>query len=341
MSSNGHIRLKRQFSLVPHSPDEVELRAGVWNAVSYTLNDESQSGRLYRLLVRLDGTASPGEIAESEGVPHDDVESLIDHLSGLGVVEFGPTSALDHYLDTMVPWRAPPEPGVTRPIVLLGEDDVSNEIDRLVRAMLPDSDIRRDRTAPAGLDRHAGSLNDGIAFELGLEAFEHWRGVFVIAASSAVHPLRMRALNRVCLALDIPWLHAAVDGPFIFVGPLAIPRRSACYECLETRITMNLRESASYQRYKRALVEGKVRSGRCPLEPALAGLMASHVALEAINFLASGGGHTVSKTLAIHVPTMEFAFHEVLRAPGCAACGSIAERDDVELYFDMAAVLGE
>ena len=98
---------------------------------------------------------------------------------------------------------------------------------------------------------------------------------------------------------------------------------------------MNLRESASYQRYKRALVERQVREGRLPVEPAIAGTLASLTALETLNFALTGSSFTVNKVLAIYLPTMEFTFNEVLRAPSCTACSPLPERDDTELYFDM------
>jgi hypothetical protein len=36
---------------------------------------------------------------------------------------------------------------------------------------------------------------------------------------------------------------------------------------------------------------------------------------------------------------MEFAFSDVLRLPGCAGCGTLSERDESELYFDMRTLL--
>ena len=46
---------------------------------------------------------------------------------------------------------------------------------------------------------------------------------------------------------------------------------------------------------------------------------------------------TVGKVLAVHLPTMEFSFNEVLRVAGCPGCGPSSERDDHELYFEMAS----
>src|SRR5438552_18119619 len=96
-------RIKRHFSLIFHSPDSVELRHGVWNPLSFTVNDEAKSGNLVRLLTRLDGSVSPSELAKQEQVPTSEVEALIDHLIQLDVIEFSATTALDYSLDTMIP----------------------------------------------------------------------------------------------------------------------------------------------------------------------------------------------------------------------------------------------
>jgi bacteriocin biosynthesis cyclodehydratase domain-containing protein len=343
MSENKTLRLKKQYSLVAHSPDQVELRHGVWNAISLMITDDSKSGYLFRLLSRLDGASSAEEIARDENVPQEEIEALLDHLVGMGLVENGPGTAIDYYLDSVVPWRTTTEVQGNRPIIFLGDADLAIEIQRYLRDALagiemivPPSD---DETWAALTDADNSWLSDGLLFHEKLIAFEAWRDAFIVYATKVINPVHLRALNRVCLEYQIPWLHAAIDGPFLLVGPIIVPHRSACYECLETRVTMNLRENASYQQYKRALVERQVREGQLPLEPAIVGLLASHSALEILNFSLTGSSFTVNKILAIHLPTMEFAFNEVLRAPTCTACGSVPERDDTELYFDMASLL--
>jgi bacteriocin biosynthesis cyclodehydratase domain-containing protein len=341
VSENGHPRLKRHYSVIAHSPDDVELRYGVWNPVSYTVADESRAGRLHRLIGRLDGSASPAEIASQEDVPREDVEGLVDHLDGLGVIEFGPTSALDHYLETVVPWRVqrqdPP------PVVLLGDAQLTRPIEANLASALPAGRVtfagEDDPGWRAVADPDTSWLRDGLALEERLEAVEHWRGSFLICASAVINPMRLLALNRLCVEAGIPWLHAAADGPFLLIGPVILPRRSSCYECLEIRVLMNLRESASYQRYKQALAARQVTEGDLPIEPVLASMLGAHTALEAMNFLLTESSFTLGKLLAVYLPTMEFTFNEVLRAPTCSACGPVSERDETGLYFDLAGFL--
>jgi bacteriocin biosynthesis cyclodehydratase domain-containing protein len=334
-------RIKRFYSLVPHSLDLVELRYGVWNAVSHTVADQSAAGKLYPILQHLDGSFTPKEISQKLDVPLREIEAVLDHLEGLGVLEAASSSALDYYLDTVGSWRTDAE--ATRPtsVLLLGDDDLCAAVRGYMQPCLEGTPVELGASGDAAsliseFDR--SWLFDGLEFETRLAPFEQWRGSFVVYAEKTINPLATQVLNRVCTALRIPWMHVALDGPFLLVGPIFLPRRTACFECLELRVTMNLRESGSYQRYKQALAEGEVHRGPLAIEPTLVGILASHTALEAVNYALTGYSFTVGKILTIYLPTMEFAFNEVLRAPTCPACGSMPERDATELYFGMDAL---
>ena len=345
MNQKKNLRIKRYYSIIAHSPNVVELRHGVWNPISFTLTDEDQSGHLFKLLTRLDGSLSPSELAKVENMSQAEVEALLDHLIELGVVESGSSSSLDYYLDHIVPTlqsaesKSPPN----LPVVLIGDPDLTLEIQRYLKASLPDTDITvahaHDPAWSVLLEHDASWLMNGIAFQQKMGIFEQWQNKFLVFASKVINPIQFHILNRICLELRIPWIHAAIDGPFLFIGPTFVPHRSACYECFETRIIMNLRENTSYQRYKQALVEGQIKYGQLPVESVLLGLLSSHTALDSLNYILTGSSFTVNKVLAIYLPTMEFTFNEVLRVPSCAACSASSERDDRELYFDIRALL--
>jgi bacteriocin biosynthesis cyclodehydratase domain-containing protein len=341
-----NVRLKRHFSIVAHSADVVELRHGTWNPISFTLTDEAGSGNLLRLLNRLDGSLSPGEIAAAEGVPRRDLEVLIDHLEELELVEDGSSNVLDHYLDHVVPNLLPygrSDVDRVTPTVVVGSGSVPEQVRRILTATVPDLEI--ELVGPDSESwkllaaRERGWLGDGLDFAERAEAFAPWRNRFVVFASGGVDPLQLTAFNRVSLHHGIPWIQAAVDGPFLLVGPTFVPRRSPCYECLESRVLMNLREAGSYQQYKRALAEGRANGTRPPIAPVVEAMLGSLTAFEALNFLLTGTTFTVGKLLAVYLPTLEFTFNEVLRLPGCPACGVVPERDDRELYFDVRTLL--
>jgi bacteriocin biosynthesis cyclodehydratase domain-containing protein len=342
----ANVRLKRHYSIIAHSPDTVELRYGVWNPVSFTLTDETGSGHLLGSLGRLDGRFSVEEIAYAEGVPKSNVESLLEQLAELNLLENQSTHALDYYLDQISPnllvhegrHKDPPFP-----VVLFGDLAVSERIAGILSSSALHSQYSV-LTADVALRRlllQCGTswLSDSLAFEEGVRPFAEWSEQFTVFGVTTVNPLEMQAFNRISLRYRIPWIHAAMDGPFLLIGPTFVPFRSACYECLETRVFMNLRDGSSYQRYKRALAEGRTSGIGAPLDSVLGAMLASLTAFEAMNFLLTGAAFTVGKMLSIYLPTMEFIFSEVLRLPGCPACSPAPERDDRELYFDVRTLL--
>lgn len=343
--SGNEARRKRSVSVIGHSADVVELRSGVWNMKSSTITDRSGSGNLLPIVTGLDGTASHKELAKSLGVSRATVESVVDHMRTLDAVEWGPASALDAYLDQVHTLRVEgeTEQEVDR-VVLFGDPALAPSIAavltdaQLVKVEVPGSDDRLVRLLD---ELDPAVLHDGLRFTELVEEFAALRGAFVVLAESVINPVRFQAFNKIALELGVPWMHAALDGPFVFVGPTFVPRSSPCYECFETRVTMNLRESASYQRYKDALAGGKVVAGAPPVLAALRGVLASHTALEAINYVSARSTFTIGKVLGIYLPTMEIAYDEVLRLPGCRSCGPQRGRDDSSLYFDARAWINE
>ena len=338
MADDGPVRLRPHLSVIVHGPDEVEFRHGVWNPMSFTVSDAAGGGHLARLVDALDGTLSPTQLAASQGLPDEEVQGLVDRLTELDLLERRPSSALDAYLGTAAPWRVDDnlEPG--GPVLLVGEDALVSLLQPMLAEVLVENPVvvvgADDPTRAVLDDPDTSWLADGLATEERLAPFEAWSGAVVVAPSRVVNPLRLKVLNRAAQRHGIRWLHAGFDGPFVLVGPAFLPGQSSCYECLETRVFLNLREGASYQRYKRALAHADVRLGSPPLLPPLAGLLSSHLALETLNLVLTGWTFTVGRMLAIHVPTMEISFPDVLRVPGCPGCGSVPERDGEVLYYD-------
>src|SRR5262249_40937943 len=132
-----------------------------------------------------------------------------------------------------------------------------------------------------------------------------------------------------------------IDGPFLIIGPTFHVKEGPCYDCFETRVHMNLRESESYQRYKNQLSLKQVYfPEQDPLLKLTSSLLISHANVEILNFLSTQCTFTSNKVLTIFLPTMEFMYHDVLRFPNCRTCGITMRRDETQLYFDFQK-LGE
>jgi bacteriocin biosynthesis cyclodehydratase domain-containing protein len=341
MTSDAWPRIRRAFSVIGHDADTVELRAGVWNTRSYLLTDASGAGKLLRIINGLDGTLSQRELAQRENLSRSDIEAALDHLYSVGAVEERPSSALDAYVEA----GYGPGAGVglaVRQVLILGEDRIAAMVKaHLEAAMASDLTIATDQDLWLRL-RAVGptAVGDPLTEQEWAEKFSRWGDALVIYADTTVRLAAAAMLNRAALRAGFSWLHGVIDGPFLLIGPTVIPHRSACYECFEQRVAMNLREKASYQRYKEALARQAVRHGESPVLPSLLALLAAHLSLEACNYLVSGSTYTCDQVLGIYVPTMEITYHALLPVPGCAGCGSQEGRDDTSLYFDPRAWLG-
>lgn len=183
-------------------------------------------------------------------------------------------------------------------------------------------------------------LHNALQFEEALLKYQFLKNKFVIIAFDSINPILAKRFNRIATALDITWVHAAIDGPFVFVGPTFIVNQTACYECFETRVGMNLREYSSYQKYKNAIVNNKIiKQAVFPMQAVLSNLMISHLIMEVLNFILTGACFTKNKVLSIYLPTMEIVFNDFLKVSNCQNCGSQVHRDDHQLYFDVQKLL--
>lgn len=338
------MRLKRYFSLIRHTENTIELRHGAFNAVSHFLDDEGGDGTLGKIAAALDG-ADLAEVARKTGVKRSAVESVIDQLVQIGAVEDGPESSIDAYYDTVIPSlrdhesRFAPVQGV----LLLGDAELSERIaaslGKLSTAIAIDIVGADDERLQSLSGMQLDDFDRALASEEIAMRFE-WLGQrLIVLAQQHANPHRALLLNRLALQQGCPFLWGAVDGPAMFVGPFTLPRQSACYQCFETRVMMNLREYKSYQLYKAALADGRAQARALPVAAPLVDILSGHLTMEAMNYLLTGAAFTIGKTLCLYLPAMEFSFNDVLRVPDCPACGARHYVDEPELYYDIRAVL--
>jgi bacteriocin biosynthesis cyclodehydratase domain-containing protein len=343
--SRNNAKIKKSFSIVAHGPNVVELRQGIWNSTSFTLTDDSGQGRLLEVVKALDGSRDAARVAKDLGLKTAEVQSLLDHLTQLGALETTPGSAMDYYIDEAVPALRPVlEEKTLSQVVLLGDAEIVQALRAVLDSSLPEGKRvvvpeASDRARAAWEGANVEELLKGLELEGRARELEVWRDSLVVYCQRTIRPDQATTLNRLALAAKVTWLSVAVDGPFLFIGPTFEAKYGACYECLDTRVLMNMRQSEGYQRYKMALATRQVTQGELPILPAMTATLAGHAAMEICNKLVAGANFTSDQMLSIYLPTLSFSFHEVLKLPGCPACGSSPENEDHELYFDMRALV--
>lgn len=336
-ASGPKIRFKAEYAIIAHSANTVELRAGVWNPRSLTLTDERESGTLLPMLKALHAGGSPAEIASAAGVARSEAEALLDSLLDAGVVSSEQTGALNALLErqSSLPMV---EAELTNPVFVVGDDAVSTAIRRQLGDELGNSVTclgQDDPLVKRLFQLDSLSLVDGLERERIFEEFAAWKGSVIACTMTTLNPIAFAALDEIAQGVGFVWIHGVVDGPYVLVGPTIIPGRTATYADLERRFMMNMRELASYQKYKAALADKLVTDSSHPLAGTLVDLLASHVSMELLNWLKSGSNFTINRVLGIYLPTMEMAFHEVLPSPFGSAATSLQSRDATDLYFNV------
>ncbi len=348
--NNTHLKIKPFYSVVAHSVNSVELRSGVWNPTSYTLTDETNKGYLLPLILALNGEKSLSEISQELNIPRSELESLIDHLQEISAIETNPSSAIDLYFEQISPnihatdtYKKNVSP--KWPVMLFGDNDLVSDLQKLLVNTLGEDFVSAIDSADSQIDKleNASSdwLYDGLEFEKMTEQFSSWKNNLFVLIQKNINPSLCFKLNRIFHDLKIPWVYAAIDGPFLFIGP-TFNQNTACFECFETRISMNVKDHASYLKYKIASANQQVKNSKnFSLDPILRGLLTSHAAMEVTNFSLTGNSYTQNKVLSIYLPTMEINFNEFLRYPNCKTCGVDQLRDSQPLYFDAHKLLDE
>lgn len=335
------LRIKPHFSIIPHSAQQVELRCGVWNPTSFIVNAESCTNKLYPILKDLNGSLTVQEVANKHNISRIDVEGILDHLQQLEVLESSTSEIVQHYPDSFVE-NVPASIGKLENILIIGDDVVSREMKRLLSHSISENCVSTiDINDPEIKDIRTNSQwkSDSFILQETIDKFSWWKDYFIVVALTKNDPILTLRLNQINYALNIPWMHGVMDGPFLFIGPLFNSTSGPCYSCFEKRITMNLHEYASYQKYKEiSMIHDIDDAAENKCSPAMH-VFLSHLILEIINYRHAKTCFTKGKVLSIYLPTMEICFNEVMRLSGCPVCGSVSNRDDQQLFYDYQTLL--
>ncbi len=335
------LRIKPHFSIIPHSAQQVELRSGVWNPTSFVINDESNTNKLYAILKDLNGQLTTQELSKKHHVSRSDIEGILDYLQQLNVIEGSAAETTDHYEEHLVTQSSGFHQS-TENILIIGEDTICSELKRILENTANKSTVATlDPSDPAlkNIKINSQWMFDSFMLQEAVDQFSWWKDYFIVLALERNDPLLAMRINQINYTLGVPWIHGVMDGPFIFVGPTFVSQSGPCYHCFEKRVTMNLHEYASYQRYKEISIVSEFTENKIKVNHPAMYVLASHLAMEITHYCSSKTYFTKGKALSIYLPTMEICFNEVLRLSGCPICGFVPHRDDQQLYYDYQTLL--
>lgn len=330
-------RLRPNVTVVSHSPDIVELRTGVWNARSTTLTDDKESGTLSPLIRGLQSGKNHADLSRELKVSRSELEATIDTLTELGLIETEPAGVYGLIIDKMSPFPTRAE-AFAGDIIVIGAPAIGARVAEQIGGGTPGNVHvlpANDPVVSRLFELDQNSFANGLDAQRLFEEFAEWKDALIVFAVEVINPVAFHVVNHLSGGVGFTWIHAAMDGPYLFIGPTVIPGRSASYDSFERRVIMNMRETEAYSKYQNAIVEHKVTFGDIVNATPLRDLLSSHLSLEVLNWVQSGNNFTINKCLGIYLPTMEIAFHEILPLPDDYLSRTTQTRDSSDLYFDV------
>jgi len=143
----------------------------------------------------------------------------------------------------------------------------------------------------------------------------------LIAAPSSPGDERCEAVNRIAIEHDLPWLRVSCDAHHGQVGPLFVPRQTACWNCFERRLASN-REHSVLHAVGRPAENGNQSIKPAHPPPLFARCVVSHLgALEVLRFLfGHESNHSIGKLLVLSFSDLRISCESVLKLPDCPTC---------------------
>ncbi len=125
-----------------------------------------------------------------------------------------------------------------------------------------------------------------------------------------------RWVNRACLDAAVPYISAGQFLPLVRVGPMVLPGRSACQQCLERQTRRG------FPMYDEVTAAISKKAPRAATLGAASGVVGSMLAMEAIHLLTGASRPaSVDTALILDLGTMRLSTERVRRDPACPECG--------------------
>jgi len=333
------VRLKSSVVAIPQNPDEVVLRQGIWNSAYLTLRDECRQKKLSSIICAFDGKQTNEQIAKSHKISISELEDIICRLDQAGVIAYGPINLIEQYVETSYLSLDSKETKIL-PVCLVGEKAICNKLETLLYQSFGDMIEVKNESNLINQLVSEKNVESELDYQKQQEQFLCFKNHFFVFAYQQVNPAVLTRFNRIAIDLHLTWLHAVIDGPYLFVGPTFEPGK-ACYDCLEARVSMNLRNSDQYHKYKKAIcLSQNLDKSYINISTPITDLFVSHIAMETLSYVVSKKNMTTERMLSIYLPSLEMRFNQLIPLESCSGCGGGKQRTIQQLFFDIEEAIG-
>jgi bacteriocin biosynthesis cyclodehydratase domain-containing protein len=337
-------RLKTFLTVFPISETTWGVRGGTDELWRITFRDREAFATLAALLPMLDGAQPLDAIftqMEAKGISRADVEQLLHRLMDSSLLEdaasilLPPDDQQRHASAISFFSRYTSEGGAAfqarvraSRIGLIGEGELADCLERqLIDAGIGHLVRLCDDVGSPATARLASRLDEPRGVDVSLRPLDReafWNPddsqdlprLFVVAQDTDDTSL-LEAMDAFSKRWNVPWLLVrAVESHVGWIGPLFIPKDTACYLSLDARLRGNLPYFSEQQAFRRHVNGANGPAARCGGLRAFADLMASVVVVEATKYLSGFSAPTLAgRFLTVNFMTWEVESHEVLRVP--------------------------
>ena len=140
----------------------------------------------------------------------------------------------------------------------------------------------------------------------------------VVLADDYLNP-QLDEINKDSLRTGTPWLLLKPTGVNIWLGPIFVREKTACWRCLENRLRNNRKVKTYLESRKGSTVPFPVAKAKVSATQQQAYSMA---AVQLMRWLTTGTNTSLESQLLIaETISLEFSRHPVTKRPQCPACG--------------------
>jgi ribosomal protein S12 methylthiotransferase accessory factor len=145
-------------------------------------------------------------------------------------------------------------------------------------------------------------------------------GVLNVFITDNFQRAEFKQINREAMRTGQPWMPVKPSGGELWLGPIFLPGKTGCWECLQQRLDLNRQINTFYR------VEKKT-GGHLPLPAAHTApslqVAAGHAAIEIVKWLYFGKNEALEgKIVSIDTQSFTSQSHLLVKRPQCKTCGN-------------------
>ena len=144
-------------------------------------------------------------------------------------------------------------------------------------------------------------------------------GVLKVVITDDYQRQKLRQINREAIETKQPWMLVKPVGVEVWLGPIFLPGKTACWECLQQRLEINRPLDTLYKAQKKSEEHLQAPTAHIPLSLQIA---ANQAAIEIVKWLYFEKNESLEgKVVTFDSQSLTGRSHVLVKRPQCKTCG--------------------